>query len=154
MPTYTYKDTEELVYTPAPEGEWIFKIVSAKSVISKGMTTKGSDQLGLVVECFQDDMETSVGFARDALIFHPKCDWKVDLFLKASGYVKANEIQKGDEVTFHPEDLLGLRGRLTVTHREYEKRDGSTGVAAEVGKWHTKSDYIEPDRPDEEDTPF
>lgn len=154
MPTYTYQDHEELAYPPAPEGEFVFKVVSAKTSISKGAKTRGADQLDLVLECFEDDMQSSVGFARDALIFHDRCQWKVDLFLKASGYVKANDIKKGDEVTFHPEDLLGLRGRLTVKHREYEKNDGSTGIAAEVGKWHASAAFIEPDRPDEEDTPF
>jgi hypothetical protein len=116
MPTYTFTDHEAKVYEMVADGDYILEVVDADISISKGDATKGSEQLELKVQVQGRPGATF----RETLIFHESVTWKIDLFLKSTGW----GAKKGEEVELTPENVIGLRGWATVfvdTYKEKKK---------------------------------
>lgn len=152
--SYTFQDSEERNYIPAPPGTYIFRVVKAEYSINSGTKHKGSDQIKLTFECAESDGDEPIGMAQDTLIFVDKMAWKNDTFLKASGYAEANGLKRGDEVTFDPLELYGLRGWCQVVEEKWTGKDGNEMTSAKVSKYLPSRGLVDPIRPDEEDVPF
>lgn len=152
--SYTFQDSEEQQYTPAPPGTYIFKVVKAEYGLNSGSKYKGHDQIKLTFTCVENEEGEEVGMAQDTLIFADAMAWKNDLFLKASGYAQANGLKRGDDVTFDPLELYGLRGWCQVKNRKWTSNSGDEMVSAEIGKYMPSKGIVEPDRPDPTDVPF
>lgn len=112
MPTYIFGDSDNLSFEPISEGDYPFEIESAEEAIQNGGRTSGSDILKLKVVIYQDDtFKTMLAKWTETLIFHESCFWKIDCFVKCTGYPAPD---KGEELSMPASAMTGLRGWCKV----------------------------------------
>jgi hypothetical protein len=129
MPTHIFGDKENNSFELVPDGDYEFEVVKCDFEISAASDTNGSEVMKLSLS-LSGKPGTNI---MDKLTFHPKWDWKVDTFMKCCG-MKA---QKGDQIEFTEQTVLGLRGIAKICVKGYKKRDGSQGTANNVACFYT-----------------
>ena len=94
------------------EGDYVFEVDTCVAGISQGRSTAGSETLDLRLRLFTG--EQPVGACYETLVDHEKTRWKLNAFIKCTGYTSVP-----GEVNLIPENIVGLRGHCHVYVDEY-----------------------------------
>ena len=119
---FDYKLTEEDVkkadeggdlYRLLPEGEYKFRVLEATESTSKA----GNDQFVVNLRILDEAGEVAI---TDWIPCIKKAIWKVSSFLRAVGTI---DIAKTEGVGKAFAQSVGMKGRLELTHEEYNGKD-------------------------------
>lgn len=122
-----FKDQEPIQFI-VPEGDYILCVTGFEIGISNGNKTRGSEQYEM--KCL---VEGNNSHCFDIMTDHESCDWRIDLFLKATG--EAQQLAKNEEYSFNQKaaaeqsikwiNPIGLRFHAHLTIEEYRKASDS-----------------------------
>lgn len=136
MPSYQFKDQESKSFEVKPAGDYVVRVVGVEFGISKGNKTRGSDNMELKLAVENPNGSLSGCEFYEHLIFHPSCDWKIDIAVKALNLlIGGKPPAKGDPIDFSEHMLCGLRGWATVGVEEYTRNDGTKGKKNTIAAW-------------------
>lgn len=122
MPTFMYQGSGANKPAKCPPGEYMATVERVE------------DRTGGVFDVFFTVIVDAgeVSEVRDRQWLNkPNMAWKVGRMLKCLGYWKS-EPELGSEQTFELEQLVGLRGRIKVTHKKQVRDDGSEATFVNV----------------------
>lgn len=111
MPKHIFRDEENRTFELLPDGDYIVEVAKAELGISNGAKTRGSEQLELTLRSEPHGITLY-----ETLIFHESVDWKIDNFIKCMNLCAV----KGQDIELTPENILGVRGWITVGTEEYQ----------------------------------
>lgn len=114
-----------------PEADYEVEIIDVETGLSKGAKTRGSDVWTLKLR----ELSTGAEHLDEGLIFHPACEWKIDVVLRAIGRAPT----AAGEIELTPDTFKGGRARVSVIVEKYDKNDGSEGKSNEIAAWHAST---------------
>jgi len=142
MPEFTYQDEEN---TPQEiiTGDYPFEILDAEFSICKGKKCSGSDQIDLKLMAYADDtFTTKLTQIWETIILHPKCQWRLDTFLKSANLlIDGKPPVKGQAINFCPEIIAGLRGWASFAPESDNKTPPTMRTKVKV--WITNKSRLE-----------
>lgn len=130
MPKYIFKDTHD-AFELLPKGKYWFKVVGATTGLQEGNgKTRGCDFLNLKL-AIPDNEGNVRSTIKKKLIFHEDCEWMIEDFIKATAFGEG--VEAGHEIELEPRSVVGLRGRIDVDVRSFNKNEGG-GIDPVTGK--------------------
>jgi hypothetical protein len=125
MPKTTFTDSQALVYELVPPGDYVVEVIKAEAGLSKDGKTRGCDIFDVQVAV---ENHPNCRIWDDLTFGYEKLQWKLDVFVKAMNFTINEQGQydpagrlprKGESFDMNVEDLLGLRGWVSIGVREY-----------------------------------
>lgn len=122
MPKSTFDaKAEPIIFERLPDGDYPYEVTACDFELSKGQITRGCDVMVLKLVFYRDDkFEKKAAQWSEDFIFHPSCDFKLNLFAKSSNLlVGGKPLEHGAEIDWTPELVIGLRGWAKVGSRTH-----------------------------------
>lgn len=125
---YVEEDSKFVLLEP---GEYNFTVKK----FERGTSRQGNKKATMTLEVGDGNQTTIV---KDDISLLKTAEWKISEFFRSVGLKK-----HGEKVQMRWNETVGLSGRCSVSIREYEKRDGSTGKINDIDT------YLDPPTKDE-----
>lgn len=117
MPKTTFTDQENIIYELIPDGDYIVEVIKSEAAISNKPKTSGCDVIEVQLRV---DTHPNCRIWDDLVFGYEKLQWKIDCFLKSMNFlVDGHTPQKGEDLDITIENVIGLRGWVSIGHRDY-----------------------------------
>lgn len=128
MPNYEEFDWDDEIqedsqFTLLEPGNYDYKVTDFK----RGVSRNGNKKAELTLEVGDKNHKTII---KDNISLLKTAEWKISEFFRSVGLKK-----HGEKLKMRWNDVTGLTGRCSVTQREYEKKDGSTGRINDIERY-------------------
>lgn len=114
---------EDGQFTLLPEGEYEFEVKK----FERGRSKAGNKKAMLTLKVYNDSISTTI---EDNISLLKTAEWKISEFFRSVGLKK-----HGEKLKMRWNETPGLKGRCSVTVREYEKKDGSMGKINDIERY-------------------
>lgn len=123
-------------YEPLPEGDYRFTVAKIERARSQGkgkLPPCNMAKVTVTVHGAENDREIT-----ENLLLHTSVEWKLSQFFLSIGLKKHDE-----PLRMNWTGAVGKSGNCRVTQREYQRRDGGTGVVNEIARFYAYDEFVD-----------